>query len=121
MTDQETRAPIPPAVRRGRALIVAALGAFVIAVLIHNRFGLDPAPVPAVLLTALSWWKPRRSLLLAAAIVIAVPAFSFLQWDALTRASDSARLWNHVFLLLAGLLAVAGAVVVLLRSRARTG
>lgn len=91
-------------------ILLGAFAALVAANLIHNNFGLDPAVAPAALLLALHWWRPNRWLLLAAAILIALPAFAFLKWGALLNPGDARPFWNHLALLLAGLLAVLAAV-----------
>jgi hypothetical protein len=94
----------------GRSLLFLALAAYAAAVVIHNRFGLDPAIAPAALLTALTAWRPRRPLLWGAAFFIAAPSFLFLEWSALTASGDPWTFANHLALLAAGLLAVASAI-----------
>lgn len=94
------------ATTRPLAILFGAFGSFTVANLIHNDFGLDPAIIPAALLVSLSWWRPRRGLMWAAALVIALPAFAFFKWTALGDPSNTLRLVNHVALLLAGTLAV---------------
>jgi hypothetical protein len=95
-------------------LILGAFAAFTTAIVIHNRFGLDPAIAPATLFVGLLLWRRRRAFLLAAALVIALPAFLFLKPAVLLDPEDLLPFSNHAALLLAGLLAVASAVVTLL-------
>ena len=95
---------------RRSMLLFAALAAFVVANLIHNEFGLDPAIAPAALLAGIYWWRPKRALLWGAAFVIALPAFAFFKWSALTDPSGARMLYNHLALLAAGSLAVASVV-----------
>ncbi len=97
--------------RLSRLLLLASLGAFLVAIIIHNRGGIDPAIVPGALFTALFFWKPRRVSLVLAAITLAGPAVAFLNFAALTDPARRAFFINHVFLLLTALLAL-GAVVV---------
>ena len=92
-------------------LIMAAYAAFTIAVLIHNSFGLDPAVVLPTLFVGLLLWRRRRGFLIAAVIVIAVPAFAFLKPVALSNPDELLYFFNHLALLSAGVLAVAAAVV----------
>ena len=105
---------------RRSALLLAALGAFAVANLIHNDFGLDPAIAPAALLAAIYWWRPRRPLLWGAAFVIALPAFAFFKWSALTDPSSARVLYNHLALLAAGSLAIASVVRSLVPTPSRT-
>lgn len=94
--------------RGSQALVVAAFGAFLIANLIHNRFGLDPAIIPSAVFVGLLLWRPRRWVLLTAALFIAVPSLLFFKLAAITRPADAVHFINHVFLLLAALAALAG-------------
>lgn len=94
--------------RLSRLLILAALGAFMGAILIHNRGGVDPAFVPGALFTALLFWRPRRVFLILAGLFLAGPAILFLNWAALTDLSRPAYFFNHIFLLLTAVLALAG-------------
>ena len=100
----------PDTPSRRSALLFAALGAFAVANLIHNNFGLDLAIAPAVLLASIYWWRPTRARLWGAAFVIALPAFAFFKLSALTDPSGTRALLNHLALLAAGALAVASAV-----------
>lgn len=99
--------------RVSSSLNLAALATFTCANLIHNDFGLDPAIAPAALFTALYLWKRRTALLLMAAFLIALPAFAFLRLSELSSPASTLSFLNHVALLAAGLLAVAGAVAAL--------
>ena len=99
----------------GRPALFLALAAFTVAIVIHNRFGLDSAIIPAAAFTALVAWRPRRPFLWAAALFIALPSFLFLKWDALTAPGDGWTFANHVALLAAGLLAVACVIRSLMR------
>jgi hypothetical protein len=103
----------------GSLTLLGAFIAFTVANLIHNNFGLDPAIVPAALLVGLYWWRRRRGLLWGAVLVIAVPAFLFLRWRALTDPGDTLRFLNHLTLFAAGALAIATAALSLLSSRRR--
>jgi hypothetical protein len=96
--------------RFSRFLILAALGAFMGAILIHNRGGVDPAFVPGALFTALFFWRPRRVFLILAGLFLAGPAILFLKWTALADPSRPVDFFNHVFLLLTAVLAIAGLV-----------
>jgi hypothetical protein len=51
--------------------------------------------------------------------MIAVPAFFFLRWRALTDPADTPRFFNHLALFTAGVLAVATAALSLFSSRRR--
>jgi hypothetical protein len=104
--------------RAALGLILAAFVAFAAANVIHNSVGLDPAIVPPALFVGLVFWRKRRWLLLAAAFFIAAPSFSFLRWSELTSPTDTLHFLNHVALLAAGVLAISGAVVVLIPQRA---
>jgi hypothetical protein len=97
--------------------LLLAFAAFAIANLIHNNFGLDPAIVPAALLVGLYLWRPRRWLLWGAAIMIALPSFVFLRWDALVPPAVAIPFLNHVALLAAGALAVLGVVISVMPDR----
>lgn len=107
-------APLP---RRREPAIFIAFAAFVIANLIHNRFGLDPALAPAALLVAFYARRPARGLLLGAAIFIALPSFLFLDVRVLLDPADRLRFCNHLALLVAGAFAVLGAARDLIGSR----
>jgi hypothetical protein len=96
---------------RNSATLLAAFLAFTAANLIHNDFGFDPAIIPAALLVGIYWWRPRRVLLWAAAVVIALPALVFIKWGALGNPADIRFFLNHVALLLAGTLAVLSVLV----------
>ncbi len=87
----------------GRALAFAALVAFVIANVIHNRFGVDVAVIPAVVFSALLLWRPRRWVLVVAAFFIAAPSLLFFRSAALTSPGSAIYFVNHFFLLLAAL------------------
>ena len=92
------------------ALLIGAFGAYMLANLIHNRFGLDPAIAPAALLLTLVLWRRRPVLLVGAALLIALPSFLFLRWSALMEPTTTASFANHVALLAGGVLAT-GAVI----------
>jgi hypothetical protein len=87
-----------------------AFVAFVVANLIHNGFGLDPAVAPATVLGCAYCWRPRRGLLWATAAMIAPPAFLFFKWSALADPSRTGYFVNHAALLIAGVLALASVV-----------
>jgi hypothetical protein len=101
----------------GLVLIAGAFAAFATANIIHNDFGLDPAMAPATLFVGLLFWRRHRALLLAAAVVMALPAFSFLNRSELSSPTDALHFLNHLALLLAGVLAVAAAIVTLVPLR----
>lgn len=86
--------------------LAAAFLAYLTANLIHNDFGVDPAIAPAAVLTGLYWWRPRRGLLHAAALLIALPSFLFLKWGALADPAALRPFLNHAALLTAGALAL---------------
>jgi hypothetical protein len=92
-----------------KTLVLGGVAAFLIANLIHNDGLLDPAPLPGIVFAGLMWWRPRRAFLLAAAFFVALPALVFLNWAALSDVSRARPFFNHLFLLLAGVFAVAGA------------
>ncbi len=119
MEKTESRSPIRdprfPALR----FVLAAFAAFFVANLLHNNFGIDPAIIPAGILTGLSLRRPHPVLLAAAAVVIAVPAFAFLKWRALTDPSSAHPFLNHLFLLAAGVLALVALATVGLGSARR--
>lgn len=95
--------------------IFLAFGAFLAANMIHNDFGLDPAIIPATVLVVLYLWRPRRGLLWASSFVIAFPAFAFLRWRALIPSAEVLPFLNHVALFLAGVFAVVGIAISLIR------
>ena len=102
----EERVANPPNHRPARARsLVAAVGAFIVANLIHNKLGLDPAVVPAVVLVGLYWWRPRRALLWIAALAIGLPSFAFFKSGSLLEPANVIPFLNHLALLTAGLLA----------------
>lgn len=102
------------------ALLLAAVLCFVIANVIHNGGGVDPAIAPATLLAALYVWRRHRVLLWLALLAIAVPSFAFLKFGALGDPAALRPFLNHLALLLAGTLAVLSALRDLLgRSRRR--
>jgi hypothetical protein len=95
----------------GRSFVLAAsLAAAITANLIHNRLGLDVAVLPAIVFAALYYRRPGRTLLWVTAFVIAFPAFSFLEFSALSSPANSWFFLNHVALLLAGTLAVTSVI-----------
>jgi hypothetical protein len=98
-------------------LILSALAAYTAANLIHNHVGLDPAVAPAIFFVGLLLWRRRRGFLLASAFVIALPAFSFLRWSALTQPALTLPFFNHLALLAAGVLAVGSVAAALLPGR----
>ncbi|MGH7555705.1 MAG: hypothetical protein ACREMQ_22115 [Longimicrobiales bacterium] len=102
--------------RRELPLILGAFAAYTSGNLIHNNLGLDPAIVPAAVFVGLVLWRRRRWLLLAAAMVIGLPAFMFLRWSELSKPGDALPFLNHVALLVAGVLAVMSAVLALIPS-----
>jgi hypothetical protein len=102
---------------RTHATLLGALGAFVASNLIHNDLGLDPAILPASALAALYAWRRVIWVLRLAALAIAVPALSFLDWQSLLDTGDPRVFFNHLALFLAGLLA---AVTLALTLRATT-
>lgn len=99
--------------RAGRVLVLAAFAAFLIANLIHNRFGVDAAIVPATVFVAVWLWRPRRWIQLVALFFIAAPSLLFFKVAALTGPAGTITFWNHVVLLVAAVLAIAGAIVAL--------
>ncbi len=103
----------------GRTLIVAAFASFLIANLIHNRFRVDAAIVPSTVFVILLLWQPRRWVLLAAAFLIAVPSALFFKVAAVTNLANTVHFLNHLFLLLAALLAIGAAVATLVPVRAK--
>jgi hypothetical protein len=110
--------PPTPAHLVGRRTLFLALAAFAVANVVHNRFGLDPAIVPAAVLTGLVAWRQRRPFLWGAALFIALPSFLFLQWTAFATPGDTWTFVNHVALLAAGSLAVASVIRSLMPTRA---
>ncbi|MGH7468203.1 MAG: hypothetical protein ACRENP_09470 [Longimicrobiales bacterium] len=62
-------------------------------------------------------WRRRRGFLLAAAVVIALPALLFLEPAALLNPADTLPFFNHLALLSAGVLALASAIVTLIPIR----
>ena len=104
---------------RGAALglISVAFVAYAAANLLHNRFGLDLAIVPAALFVGLVVWRRRRWQLLAAAFFIGAPSFLFLRWSELTSPTDMLHFSNHAALLAGGVLAVSSVVAVLIPNR----
>jgi hypothetical protein len=88
-------------------LLLGALVAFYAANLIHNRFGLDPAVIPASVFAAVYLWRRHRGWLWAAAAFIALPSFMFLKWSSLTNPGDLWPFLNHAALLAGGVLAIA--------------
>jgi hypothetical protein len=96
------------------ALNLAAFAAFTSANLIHNELSLDPAIAPPAVFIALFLWKRRTSLLLVAACLIAFPAFAFLRLSELSSPASALSFLNHLALLAAGLLGVAGVIAALL-------
>ncbi len=104
--------------RFSRFLILAALCAFMGAILIHNRGAVDPAFAPGALFTALLFWRPRRVFLVLAGLFLAIPAIAFLKWAALTDPSRQPDFFNHVFLLLTAVLALAGVASGVMPNRA---
>lgn len=92
-----------------RTLVLIAVAAFVVANLIHNGGLLDPAAFPALTFAGLLLWRPRPIFLFAAALFVAVPAVSFLNWTALADVSHLRPFFNHVALLVAGVFATVGA------------
>ena len=108
----------------GRILIVAGFVALVAAILFHCRFDAgciirDLVIYPAMVFTGLLVWKERRWLYAVAAVTIAVPAVSFLNWAVLTNFAETTRFLNHLFLLLAALFAAAGGIGGFMRKRRR--
>jgi len=93
----------------------AAYAAYIISNLIHNDFGLDPAVVPATALGALYYWRGARPLLWATALVITLPAFSFLKPEALLAPERFGPFANHWALLAAGCLAAISAILATLK------
>jgi hypothetical protein len=99
-------------------LRLAALAAFAAANIIHNEYrGVDAAIAPATLFTVLMLWKPRRVFIVLAAIFVALPAFRFFNLAALADVAQAHRYFNHLFLLLSGVLAVTAGVLGLLPAR----
>lgn len=107
-----------PARQRRSLMLLGAFAAWLVANLIHNDFGLDPAVAPATVLGGLYWWRPNRPLLWATAALIAAPALLFFKWRALAEPAGAMPFLNHLALLLAGVLAIAS-VAMSLRSRQR--
>jgi len=105
--------------RSGLALIIGAFAAYATANLLHNRWGVDLAIVPAALFVGLVLWRRRRVILLPAAVLIFLPSFAFLQISELRAPADSFSFLNHAALLVAGVLGVASAAVALV-PRGRT-
>jgi hypothetical protein len=99
------------------ALMLAAVGAFVVANLIHNAWGLDAAVVPGLVFAGLTLWRRRRLFLGVAAVVVVASVLAFLNWSALAAPSDTRPFFNHLFLLAAGVLATASAALGLRRTR----
>ncbi len=97
-----------------KALVLAAVATFVVANLIHNAGLLDPAAFLSMVFAGLLLWRPHRAFLLAAAVFVAVPAIAFLNWPALSDLSRLRPFFNHLFLLVAGVLAAVGATGALL-------
>ncbi len=103
--------------RLPKALVLAAVAALVAANLIHNAGLVDAAAFPGIVFAGLMLWRPRRAFLLAAALFVALPAIAFLDWAALSDLSRLRPFFNHLFLLLAGVFAAAGAAGGLLPAR----
>lgn len=106
----------------GRILIVAGFVTFIAAILFHCRFDAgciirDVVIYPATIFTALLVGRDQRWLYAIAAIAIAVPAVGFFEPSALAEPAEIRRFLNHLFLLLAALLAAAGAVGGFVRKR----
>lgn len=105
--------------RLGLVLAVSAFAAFLAANLIHNRFTVDAAVVPSALFIGLFLWKRWRALLVVEAVCIAAPALGFFKPAAILEPTGALRMANHVFLLVAGLLAVAAGIAGLVPGRRR--
>jgi hypothetical protein len=101
--------PVPGTLRHtGVIALTLGYAAFVAANLIHNRLGMDIAVLPATLLMMLYLWRPARAFRLGTAVLIALPALAFLKPRAIYDPSDPTSFANHLALLLAGVLAIAG-------------
>ena len=117
---------VTPAGRLFWARLFLAAGSlfFAAAICVHHAF--NPATIvrdvviyPAALLVPAALWKNQRWLYVAAAIVIAIPSFAFLDNpSALGRPSEVKPFLNQLFLLLAGVTAILAAISALVRRRA---
>jgi hypothetical protein len=103
--------------RSGLVLIVCAFAAYTAANLLHNRWGVDLALAPAALFVGLVLWRRRRVFLLPAAVLIFLPAFAFFRVSELRAPADPFSFYNHVALLIAGVLGVLSAMVALAPTR----
>ncbi|HEV8384784.1 MAG TPA: hypothetical protein VGQ11_07920 [Candidatus Acidoferrales bacterium] len=107
-----------------RIFLVASSLFFAAAICVHHNFHLasmlrDVAIYPAVLFVPAALWKNRRWLYVAAAIVIALPSFAFLDNpSALTRPAEVKSFLNQLFLLLGGASAILAGVTAFVRKRA---
>lgn len=101
--------------------LTAAFVSFLVANLIHNDFGVDPAIVPAAVLGGLYWWRPRPGLQWATAAMIALPSFLFLKPAALLDPSNMRAFLNHAALGIAGVLALLSVVRSFLAGRSPAG
>jgi hypothetical protein len=63
-----------------------------------------------VVLWAVYLLRPNRVLLILTAVMVALPAFTFFKWSAVTSPQNTLYLLNHIALLLAGVLAVASII-----------
>lgn len=102
---EQTTAPHPSRWSYARVALLSALFAFWIANLIHNNLRVDIAVAPATLLTVLYWRSHRLVWLWLAAGLIALPACSFLSFDALRDPANAVYFANHLALLAAAALA----------------
>ncbi len=101
----------------GKTLVLVSVATFVVANLIHNAGLLDPAAFPGIVFVGLMLRRPHRGFVFAAAVFVAMPAIAFLNWTALSDPSRLRFFFNHLFLLVAGVCAAAGAAGLLVPAR----
>ncbi len=107
-----------------RVFLAASSLFFAVAICLHHNFNLatmvrDVVIYPVALLAPAALWKNRRWLYVAAATVIAIPSFAFLDNpSALSRPAAVKPFLNQLFLLLAGICAVLAGISTFRKKRA---
>ncbi len=106
-----------------RVLLAASSLFFAAAIGLHHDFNLaslirDVVIYPVALLVTAALWKKRRWLYVAAAVVIAIPSFGFLDnTSALGRPEEVKPFLNQLFLLLAGVTAFLAGISAIVKKR----